>query len=620
MNLPIQNPPSKPLLVFDGDCRFCRSWIARWRMITGGRVDYEPYQDAAARFPEIPLINFQKSVQLITPENNVYAGAEAVFETLAYSGRQRWWIRFYRRVPGFAFLSERFYGLVAANRSVFSALTRWIWGDELFSGDYFLARSIFIRFIGLIYFIAFASLFVQIVGLFGENGILPVRPFLNAVAEQTGSARYFLLPTVFWFAKGDLALRAVCGIGMGMSIALVAGWAPVPSLAVLWALYLSIFSIGREFLSFQWDILLLEAGFLAVFFAPLQWKMNVGRQRPPSRLILFLFHLLLFKLMFSSGLVKILSGDPSWRTLTAMRFHYETQPLPTWASWFVHQAPLWFQKSSTVAMFVIELAVPFLIFSPRRLRYAAFWALAGLQVSIMATGNYGFFNLLSVALCLLLLDDTFWPRFVRRRLDERRRWSMDFPGAAWPRPLLVGVFSVVIFMNILTVPYRFGLRIPWPSLIVRAGRVFRPLRLANNYGLFAVMTTERREIIVEGSMEGRNWKAYEFKYKPGDPARRPAFVAPHMPRLDWQMWFAALSTARQNPWFVGFCFRLLKGSPEVSALLRTDPFPNGPPRFLRARSVRYRFTTLSEWRTEGTWWKRGEERAYLPPISLNSFR
>jgi len=355
-------------------------------------------------------------------------------------------------------------------------------------------------------------------------------------------------------------------------------------------LYLSLCSAGQDFLSFQWDMLLLETGFLAIFLGS-------------SNIVIWLFRLLVFRLMFSSGAVKLLSGDPSWRSLQAMSFHYFTQPIPTPVAWYMQQLPFWFQKYSNGAVFFIEIVTPFFIFLPRRLRFFGGWCLIFLQVLILTTGNYAFFNWLSLALCLFLFDDGALPA-----------WSP--PGAArvTPRKVAVAVAVLVIALGALEMIATFGATLPGPAS--EMVRLTAPFGIVNSYGLFAVMTTTRDEITVQGSNDGVNWSDYEFSYKPGPLNRRPPWVAPHQPRLDWQMWFAALSTYRNNPWFVNFMVRLLEGSPDVLRLMKNNPFPKTAPRYVRALMFSYRFTNWEERRKTGNCWKSEPSGVYLPAISL----
>jgi len=637
-------------MVFDGDCNFCALWIRRWQQMTGDAVDYLPAQDprVVEQFPEIPSRQFDAAVQLIEPDGMVYSGAEAVFRALARNPGRQWPLHSYEQSPAFSNITEWAYRLVAGNRTFFSLLTRWFWGRHVEPPTHLLTRWIFLRALGAVYLVAFVSLWMQISGLIGHNGILPTDQFMSAVRQQCdargiGLERFHLLPTLCWLNSSDSFLNFQCAAGTVLAVLLIFGIAPAPCMALLWLIYLSLATVGREFLGFQWDNLLLETGFLAIFFAPLQLLPRPSRETPPSRAALWLLRLLLFKLMLSSGCVKLLSGDPAWRNLTALTFHYYTQPLPTWIGWHANQLPLWFQKFSCAAMFCIELGAPCLIFTPRKLRFLGGATMALLQILILLTGNYTFFNWLTLALCLLLLDDFILARFVPRKLSgffstnhscgcelakdgahgvarntpSKIGWAILCPpGLRWPRPILAVLTTFILFASGFQLAATFGCRSPLLAPFGWMAEQLAPLRTVNNYGLFAVMTTDRREIIVEGSNDGVNWLPYEFKHKPGDVNRRPAFVAPFQPRLDWQMWFAALGNYQQNPWFGNFCERLMQGSPDVLALLEKNPFSDKPPQYIRAELYDYHFTNYTERRATGAWWKRELIGEYLPPVSL----
>jgi hypothetical protein len=385
-------------------------------------------------------------------------------------------------------------------------------------------------------------------------------------------------------------------------------------------LYLSLTMVSGEFLGYQWDNLLLEAGLLAIFFAPLRW-LGVARGSPPSAIALWLLRWLLFRLMLLSGCVKLLSGDSMWKNLTALNVHYETQPLPTWIGWYAHQLPESLQKISLVVMFAIELGLPVLIFLPRRARFLACGGFVFLQVGIALTGNYTFFNLLTVVLCLLLLDDAA----IRNKLPLRWRFVTPMAGDATGRQVVirrmrnaaVALLAVVVFIiTAIQLTATFRKSLPNVPLLVKLYEVVSPFRSINSYGLFAVMTPTRPEIIIEGSNDGQSWLAYEFKHKPGALDRPPDFVAPHQPRVDWQMWFAALGRYRDNPWFMRFCQRLLEGSPEVIGLFAKNPFPKAPPKYIRATVYEYHFTTRAERAKTGNWWKREYKGPYCPVMSI----
>src|SRR3984957_11029046 len=560
----------------------------------GEKGDFAPFPSVGERFTQdIPIESFSSAVHLIETDGTISRGAEGVFRMLSYgsrtgSGLGLW---FYRRIPGFAPAARYGYRLVADHRGLASVLTKALWGksqDAVCRPTYYHARTGFLRLLGLVYLIAFWSFWSQVDGLIGREGILPVAPWLDELRNRFGTEAYRLFPTLCWFNASDSFLHFLCASGVVLSLLLILQIAPLFCLLLLWSIYLSLSVAGQLFMNFQWDYLLLEVGFLSIFLAPLRLLPSRRYQSPLSPWALFLLRWLLFRLMFMSGMVKLTSGDDSWWNLTALKYHYETQPLPTPLSWWANQFPPWFQAFSTVAMFGIELGAPFLLFAPRRLRLVGDLGLLALQTLIALTGNYCFFNLLTAALCLLAVDDAVWPRFGRKTAVPEVR------GAAWPSWILV---PVVVMVLALSGPLLWNAIFPeaeWSPLFSVAYRYLEPFRSLNGYGLFRVMTKTRPEIIVEGSQDGFTWEPYEFKYKVGDPQRAPPIVAPHQPRLDWQMWFAALDDIRGEPWFMNFLVRLLQGSPSVLELLKTNPFQNAPPRFVRARLFEYHFTNPLE--------------------------
>ena len=614
-------------MLFDGECRFCALWIHRWQAITGNFVEYLPSQDprVTEQFPEIPREQFETAVQLILPDGSVFGAAHAVFRSLACNPDEQWLLDLYQHSPVFARISEAGYHFIARHRTFFSWTTRLLWGNHVEPPWQNLARWIFLRGLGIIYLIAFVSLWTQITGLIGSNGIVPAELTIKSVkqffdGQKAGFERVHQFPTLCWFNASDAFLKSQCAAGTLLAVLLIIGIAPAPCLFLLWLIYLSLSTVCDPFLGFQWDVLLLETGFLAIFFAPLQlFPRRPSREAPPSRIVLWLLRILLFRLMFESGIVKLLSRDPSWHNLTALKFHYETQPLPTWIGWFANQAPLWFQEFSCGTMFFVELALPFLIFLPRKPRQVAFGAFVALEFLIFLTGNYCFFNLLAMLLCLLLLDDAAIQNLLRKKSVPTLKPQLstfNCPARRWPLAVTLPLAAAVCCACYVHLFSFAGVRVPGPKPVVSIYEWLEPFRSFNSYGLFAIMTTSRPEIIVEGSDDGTNWKAYEFKYKSGELNRRPQFVEPHQPRLDWQMWFAALGDARQNPWFVNFCFRLLQGSPEVLSLLEKNPFPDAPPKYIRAEIYDYHFTNFAEQKTTGNWWRREAKGIYLPPVSL----
>ncbi len=606
----VANPPPKPLLVYDGDCGFCKLWIARWQEITAGRIDYAPLQEAATRFPEVPRAAFEHAVKLIEPDGRVFSSAEAVFRSLGEGRRfapAQW---SYAHLPGFSAITEALYAFIAGHREFSHWVTSLVWGEDVRRPNYFRARLWFLRLLGAIYLIAFVSLWAQVDGLIGAKGIAPLPEFLARAHEQLGSQAAYMLPTLCWFNSSNAALHFLCGGGALVSLLLIAGIAPILCLVLLFVSYLSLTIAGQEFLSFQWDILLLEAGFVAIFLAPWRWRIRPNEPAPLSRLSLFLLHFLLFKLMLMSAVVKLTSGDASWWNLSALDYHYWTQPLPTVLGWWVDKSPEWLKHLSTGFVLVVEGGGAFLIWLPRHLRLLGAGALILLQILIGLTGNYAFFNLLTIALCLLLIDDHVWPggRLTNRPDPTDARWPVGAPAL---------ILLATLPVNAMLIFSGFKPDADWPRPLRSLYGAIEPFRIANGYGLFRVMTKERPEIIIEGSADGIDWKAYEFKWKPGAIERMPAFVEPHQPRLDWQMWFAALGgDVRQNRWFLGLVLRLFNNEPAVVKLLAKNPFPEKPPRYLRANIYRYRSSTIAEHRQNGDWWRREDRHTYLPEVSL----
>lgn len=609
----------KPVMIYDGHCAFCRTWVAYWRRLTGDQVIYAAFQDVGKHFPEIPHEHFHRSVQLAMPDGRIFEGAMAIHTALATVPGMHWMLWAHEHVPLLGTLCDAAYRFASRHRKLGAKLTRLFWGNNPEPSTYMLTRWIFMRAIAVLYFIAFMSLFVQVTGLLGGDGILPAAPWLEAVKSVSGPERYWFFPTVAWWGASDMALQFYCLVGVVLSLFVFFGFAAMPALILCYALYLSMVTIGQDFLAFQWDDLLLEMGFLAIFLAPRSLLPGIEKEDKPSATVRWLFWLLLFRFLTGSGLVKIFSGDPTWRDLTALSYHYLTQPLPNPLSWYMYHLPIWFHKGETLLTFFFELAVPFLIFMPRRLRMFGAGLLIVFQVFLQLTGNYTAFNFQAIALCLLLLDDVFLRRFFSKKMAAKASKPVAIRRRRATRIALAGTFGLMFAASGLLIASLFvsGNRTGGP--VFAFYELLKPFAIINYYGPFAVMTTERDEVIVEGSSDGQTWLSYEFSYKPGDVRRMPAIVAPHHPRLDWQMWFASLSDYQHTPWFVNFVFRLLEGSPEVLALLEKNPFPVTPPKYVRAELYKYEFTTPEERAKDGTWWKRTLKGEYLPPTTLSDF-
>jgi len=591
-------------------------WIDYSKALTKEKVEYKPFQSfdwvgtgpqeqkVAKEFPHLSQKEFASSVRLFTGDGGEYSGAHATFKTLAYNKKRRLGLWLYKYFPLFKFFSELGYRFVATKRGLAYLFVRMFIGKRIVPLSYTVLKWIFFRLLGVVYFIAILSFMVQMKGLIGPEGILPVGQFFDAVSEQIGAMGLWIVPSLFWISTSSAFLNLMALVGLISSLMLLMGFRERMNLVVLFVVYLSFVSAGQIFMSYQWDVFLLEIGFLAILFS--LWQ--------PT---LWLLRLLLFKFIFLSGVGKLLSGDPTWRDLSALSYHYATQPLPTPLAWYFHNFPAWFHEFSVIVVLASQIIVPFFIFAPRRLRYFVAFTVIGFEVLILLTGNYNFFNILTIALALLLFDDQvlrkFIPSWLWAFVLKRREISLPRLGRA-----VAGAIAVVlIVINVSQILDKFTVSLPQPIRSV-AG-IIRPFHIANTYGLFTVMTTSRPEIIIEGSYNGEFWLPYEFKYKPGELDRRLPLVAPHQPRLDWQMWFAALAGNYQNaPWTGNLVLRLLEGSPPVLGLLETNPFPEKPPLFVRALLYNYEFTTRNERDASSTIWKRELLGVYLPSVTLKA--
>jgi len=462
---------------------------------------------------------------------------------------------------------------------------------------YQLVSALFIKLLALVYFIAFASFSSQVLALVGEHGILPVTDLLDQAETKFGWMRFLAFPTVFWINAGDTALTAVTWLGCAFSVLLFLNYGTRFSLIALYLLYLSVYHAGQTFLNFQWDYLLLEAGFLAIFLTP------------DSRIVILLYRWLLFRLRFLSGLSKILSGDPGWAGLSALVFYFETQPLPHIGAWYAHQLPQWLLILATAATLFIELVVPFMMFMSRRYRFTAAWLTIALQLLIIITSNHNWFNILTIILCLFLFDD----RALRRVLPASIcNWLLlQEQVSSIPAHLRMSSYffaAVILFTSSAQIwEMAAGTRASG-----RPGKVLDYIErwaLANKYHVFPTVNHQRIELIIEGSIDGRTWLPYRFRYKPGELDKPLQVVIPHQPRLDWMIWFVPLSPVFTD-WFENFLARLLENSPEVIAQLDHNPFPDSPPVAVRVQAFEYTFTDPDQHADTGNWWNS----RYLGPF------
>ena len=500
------------------------------------------------------------------------------------------------------------------------------------------ARWIFLRALGLIYYSAFFSLLFQVTGLIGPNGILPAHDYLQYLAQHLGTVeRFWYAPTVFWLGGGDTALKAVCWIGMAAAVLLTINIWPRAMLLVCLVSYLSFVAALQDFSSYQSDGMLLEAGFIALFFTAPGLRPGLGRDHPPSRASLFLLQWEWFRIYFESGCVKLLSGDPQWRHFTAMDQYYQNGPVPTWIGWYTQHLPHGFHAFTVGLTFAVELGIVFLMFVPwRRVRVLCFLIVTPFEIGIILTANYTFLNYLVLSLGFLLLDDGALAAVRSRRVAEWVKSKLssaagkhaelleephsEFTGRfagirrhvdALRLAITACVLACTFYVTGVLLLWMFFPRLPLPTQPVSA---LEPFRIANRYGLFAVMTRARYEIEFQGSYDGKTWTAYPFRYKPQDPAKPPGIYAPYQPRFDWNLWFASLDNWRNNPWVAHTEELLLINDPEVLTLFAGNPFADKAPTQMRAVLWQYWFTDMSTKREQGLWWNRKQLGLYAPAL------
>ena len=514
---------------------------------------------------------------------------------------------------------------ISARTSPPDAAAKWI-ARTLPSepSTFFAARRVFAFALGAIFLVAFWSWGSQVRGLVGAHGLVPVSEQL-AAAQARGDS-FWQMPSLSWLTEGDFMLLAQCWLGALCAIGMCAGFFPGACALVSWALYLSLMSVGEAFGNFQWDALLLETALPAALWLPWRARTDWAHESHAEKIGRWLLWWLFVRMMLESGIVKLTWGDKTWLGYTALDFHFETQPLPLWTAWYAHQAPRSILRTASWFTYFVEIAVPALLLAPSRWRFARHGAVllqVALQIGIMATGNYTYFNWLTIALCLPFLDDTFRGfRKLRPSASEEklRHWWPLIPAGALVLASVCFTFDGFVGAFAGLAGQEAEMRRFNEELKLK-GRVRPPwhagLRSFNSYGLFRTMTLSRPEIILEGSDDGTNWREYEFPHKAGDVHRRPLLVAPHQPRLDWQMWFAALAPGRYSYLLERLMRRTLDGEPAVLALLEKNPFPSQPPRFVRLSFYDYYFTHFED--NTSAWWKR-ELKASTQPVSLENFR
>ena len=515
---------------------------------------------------------------------------------------------------------------IAARTSPPDASAKWI-ARTLPAGksEFLAARRVFAFALGAIFLVAFWSWGSQVRGLVGDHGLLPVGEQL--AARRSAGNSFLDAPSLSWLASGDTMLLVQCWLGAALAIAMCAGIFPGPCALLCWALYLSLMSVGESFANFQWDALLLETSLLAALWLPWRARPDWGAETLAQKIGRWLLWWLFVRMILESGIVKLTWGDPTWLGYSALDWHFETQPLPLWTSWYAHHAPRWILRAACWLTYFVEIATPLLLLAPSRWRFLRNGAVllhVLLQLGIMATGNYTFFNWLTIALCVPFLDDAF-TGFRKLRVSPagetpRHRWPLVPAGALALASVCLtfdgfsaafaGLAGQESEMRQMREEFQRTKKFPGPPW-------HAALRSFNGYGLFRTMTLSRPEIILEGSADGVNWREYEFPHKAGDIYRRPSLVAPFQPRLDWQMWFAALAPQRFSQLLGQLMHRVLEGEPTVLALLEKNPFPSAPPRFVRLSFYDYHFTRPG---TGGAAWWRREPKGATEPFSLENFR
>jgi hypothetical protein len=550
------------------------------------------------------------------------------------------------------------------NDSAPARVIRWLFDPRQGPTQQMLPRWLFLRAIGLIYFSAFFSLLFQIRGLIGPDGILPASEYLAAVAKSAGAARFWYAPTLFWLSSSSHMLMAMCWLGLAASVLVVFNIFPRTSLFVCFVGFLSFVAAAGEFAGYQSDGMLLEAGFIVLFLAPMGFRPGFAVTQPPIRAGIFLLLWEWFRIYFESGIAKMASGDPQWRNFTALDEYYSNGPLPTWIGWYLQHLPHWFHAATAFLTLALELVLVFMMFLPRRWRIVCFFIVTPWQIGVILTANYTFLNYLVLALGIFLLDDRFLQRFVpagwREELGIPSTAFMQTPfaestiepfkdgsgessetnslqsedaspdaapaepaaQAGWMRPVrhnltnLQLTLTCVMFVWLFYASSTLLIWMLWRSAPLPSGPVvaLEPFRIADRYGLFARMTRGRYEIEFQGSNDGKNWTTYNFGNKPQDPHEAPRIYAPYQPRFDWNLWFASLSDWRSDPVVVRTEERLLAGSADVAALFALNPFPQQPPRMVRAVIWQYWFSTPREKREQGIWWTRQLLGLYAPTL------
>lgn len=622
------------LLLYDGQCQFCISAMCCLKRWLGNRLSFQSYQSFMVHQNHPKSHLFSKRLHLISTSDSStsyqagpsWSGAAAVFKALSLAkwGRGLWWLYVHSTV--FKWFTEMVYQAISETRGWLSS---W-WA----TGSFRQSTNIFLTGISIVYCLAFGSLVSQILLLFGQSGIYPIQSVVRYFLDASNPIEtlFLKLPSILWWFNSDGVLQGMVIVGLISAVLCVCLHSFRRfGLVLCWFIYLSVVVLGHPFMSFQWDVLLLEMGVLAFWMS---WF-------PNSRGIRFLLRWVLFRVLFGSGMVKLMSQDQSWQSFSALQYHFWTQPLPHLGSFFAHQLSSGIHRILLFGMFLIELVVPFFIFFTSRFRQIAFFSINGLMIAIMMTGNYGFFNILVMVNSIVLLNDHAIDRlrlFFKRRTDIMPNYSCSPTSDLIYEPIITTVSSrkwrwrfiaskMIGGLNIVSMTALFVLSFPLDlnrflpkmaqiELGSRGVSIARSWCLVNRYGLFSVMTTTRPELVFQGSKDGVRWKTYHFKWKTNDVFRRPQWAFPYHPRLDWQLWFAALGTFESNRWLMGVLNGLATNHPRLIGALHDNPFLDDPPHYLRIMRQNYTFTSLSEWWKTGQYWLGGKLEPFSPEFNI----
>jgi len=480
---------------------------------------------------------------------------------------------------------------------------------------YWLTRFMILRLLGLVYAVAFLVAINQLVPLIGSNGLIPLDVFLKNAGNALGStgAGFVRLPSVFWFWHSDTALLTISWIGFVLSLIVAAGFCNAPILGILWFLYMSIVHAGQDWYGYGWEIQLTETGFLAIFLCPLL-DMRPFPRRPPPLPIIVLFRWLVFRVMFGAGLIKV-RGDAAWRNGTVLYHFFETQPIPGPLTRWFHFLPHFWLRIGVWFNWLAELAAPLFVFWPRIGRHIAGVVIILFQLFIISGGNLSFLNWLTIVPALACFDDGFWARILPRALVLKAKAAED--NAEESRPMVITSWSITAIIALLSIQ-PIGNMLSSQQIMNTS---FDPLDLVNTYGAFGSVGEERYNVIFEGTMDDTTggkarWQSYLYKGLPVLLDKQPPQIAPYQLRLDWQMWFASMSTASQYSWTYNLVWKLLHNDPDAISLFNGNPFPGKPPRFIRAEIYSYRFAKPGN--AQGHWWEREPLGEWIPPLSADN--